>query len=245
MPDPSLTELGKQQCEELKKAFPYHDKLTHHIASPMRRTIYTELLSFQEPRDSTAHASQAKLLAIPELQEVSELPCDTGSEPEALAAEFSTGPWANAVDLSLVHKGWNLKGPTTPYYSTAAKLAERARNARRILRSIGLKHIAATGRDAHIVVVTHGGFLHYFTGDWEESDKLVGTGWANTEFRSYGFRVEGDSDEEAAFVETDESRSLRGNENKPLTFSEQTQLRAIAEAEWQRAGFQAKPAQKL
>jgi len=32
-----------------------------------------------------------------------------------------------------------------------------------------------------------GGFLHYITDDWESKDKFPGTGWANTEFRSYTF----------------------------------------------------------
>jgi hypothetical protein len=32
-----------------------------------------------------------------------------------------------------------------------------------------------------------GGFLHYITDDWDSKDKFPGTGWANTEFRSYTF----------------------------------------------------------
>ncbi|RWA04348.1 hypothetical protein EKO27_g10755, partial [Xylaria grammica] len=44
--DPDLTELGKAQCAELCKKFPYHDKITHLVASPIRRTLFTCQLSF-------------------------------------------------------------------------------------------------------------------------------------------------------------------------------------------------------
>jgi hypothetical protein len=46
-----------------------------------------------------------KLIALPDTQETSDVPCDTGSEPEALQEEFAGKP----VDLELVHKGWNNK----------------------------------------------------------------------------------------------------------------------------------------
>lgn len=32
-----------------------------------------------------------------------------------------------------------------------------------------------------------GGLLHYLTDDWADQEKFPGTGWANTEFRSYTF----------------------------------------------------------
>jgi hypothetical protein len=46
-----------------------------------------------------------KLIALPDTQETSDVPCDTGSEPEVLREEFAGKP----VDLELVHKGWNNK----------------------------------------------------------------------------------------------------------------------------------------
>lgn len=51
----------------------------------------------------------------------------------------------------------------------------------------------------------------------------AGTGWENTEFRSYRF-VDGD-DQNASIEETAESRQRRGNEDKPLTKEEKTQMR--------------------
>lgn len=46
-----------------------------------------------------------KLIALPDTQETSDVPCDTGSEPQALQEEFAEQP----VDLELVHEGWNNK----------------------------------------------------------------------------------------------------------------------------------------
>jgi len=47
LPDPDLTPLGKEQCAQLQKSFPYHSQVTHLVASPLRRTLYTCLLSFE------------------------------------------------------------------------------------------------------------------------------------------------------------------------------------------------------
>lgn len=54
---------------------------------------------------------------------------------------------------------------TGPYVPTNKALKERARAARRWLKARPEKEI---------VMVTHGGFLHYFTEDWEDSSQFQG-----------------------------------------------------------------------
>ncbi|KAF4634435.1 hypothetical protein G7Y89_g3681 [Cudoniella acicularis] len=231
LPDPSLTPLGESQCETLSQTFPHTDLLTHLVASPLRRTIYTALLSF-----STAVSSGLKVLALPELQETSDLPCDTGSSPTKLAEEF--GP-KGQVDISRVHEGWNDKqGRWAP---NATAIEARARDARLFLRELGAQ-AEMNGEDQHIAVVTHGGYLHYFTEDWDGHERFTGTGWANTEYRSYEF-VEGSED--ASLVETRESRESRRGTEKPLTADEQRELKATAEKEWRESGFQTPPEVEL
>ena len=222
LPDPSLTPFGEEQCATLANSFPAHPEITHLVASPLRRTLYTALLSFPE-----AVARGIKVIALPELQETSDLPCDTGSERAVLEKEFS-----DKVDLNLVGEGWNSKkGKWSP---AASAIESRARDARIWLQNLAEKHQEENtdGRDIHIVVVTHGGYLHYFTEDWNEHEKFVGTGWANTEYRSYKYvGEEGD-----ALVELEESSKRRGV--RQLSESEQRNLRESAEKEWSLSGYQ-------
>jgi broad specificity phosphatase PhoE len=227
--DPDLTPFGEQQCATLASMFPHHHKITHLVASPLRRTLYTCLLSF--PAEVQAGL---KVAALPELQETSDLPCDTGSERSVLEEEFGSGRFAGTLDLSLVKDGWNTKnGRWSP---AASAIEARARDARIWLRNLAQSQ--SGDGDVDIVVVTHGGYLHYFTEDWEGNEKFTGTGWENTEYRSYEFVDEAFKDSAASLVETMESRAARTGSQKPLTLDEQRELRASAEREWRESGFQ-------
>ncbi|OJD30325.1 phosphoglycerate mutase family protein [Diplodia corticola] len=213
--DPALTPLGKQQCADLQRAFfspsQQQARITHVVASPIKRTLWTALLAFAPAID----AQQLRVIALPELQETSDLPCDTGSDRAELEREFEGQP----VDWSRVGDGWNSK--TGVWAPTPAAVAERARRARKFLREL------AGEEGAEVVVVTHGGLLHTFTQDWTGFDKYCGTGWANTEYRTYTFVP--DSGDEARIVETPESRADRG----AAPFSEAENLRMQAkEKEW-------------
>lgn len=176
-----------------------------------------------------------KVTALPELQEASDLPCDTGSEPAILAEEFGGGKFAGTVDLGLVKEGWNNKqGRWSP---AASAIEARARDGRIWLRNLARSAQIESG-DVDIVVVTHGGYLHYFTEDWEGNEKFTGTGWANTEYRAYEFVDESFRDPAASLVETRESRAARTGTEKPLSADEQRELRASVEREWRECGFQ-------
>lgn len=107
MHDPQLTELGIQQCTELRKAFPHHENIDLIVASPLRRTIYTALYSF-EPVLKAEGAGDKKVIALPLVQETADVPCDTGSDPEVLVEEFLK-EGKHPVDLGLVEEGWNSK----------------------------------------------------------------------------------------------------------------------------------------
>ncbi|AEO64015.1 uncharacterized protein THITE_2109686 [Thermothielavioides terrestris NRRL 8126] len=234
LPDPDLTPLGREQCAQLQRTFPLHAQVTHIVASPLRRTLYTALLSFAPVLTS----SDKQVTAVPDLQEVAPLPCDIGSSPQALAVEF--GP-AGQVDLRLVTEGWNDKESAgSPYVPTVEKLEARARRARVWMRELGRRFEAENpGVDAHIVAVTHGGFLHFLTQDWDGADHSKGTGWDNTEWRSYEF-AGGDEDEEARLRETERSWRRRRGSEKGLTETEQMELRAAlhsrVEREWGNLG---------
>ena len=154
MPDPDLTLYGEEQCHHLAQHFPYHKSIELLVASPLRRTIYTTLLGF-EPEIKRG----LKIITLPEAQETSVNPCDTGSDVEALKKEMADKP----VDLSLVTEGWNSK--KGKWADDADAIEARAKETRKWLQARPEKEI---------VLVTHGGFLHYFTGDWSDSVKFEG-----------------------------------------------------------------------
>ncbi|TKA82808.1 hypothetical protein B0A55_01057 [Friedmanniomyces simplex] len=217
MPDPLLTPFGEEQCRLLTQNFPHHANVECVVASPLIRTLHTALLGFGEELNKKG----LKVLALPELQETSDLPCDTGSGLDVLTKEFEGKP----VDLSLVTPDWNSKrGKWDP---RGPAIEARAKEARLWLMARPEKEI---------VLVTHGGLLHSFTEDWSDSDRFCGTGWANTEFRSYTFS---DSEPaEAHIIETPESRKLRKpGDAKPLDREEQAQLKRTTRKEWQDQGY--------
>lgn len=123
--------------------------------------------------------------------------------------------------------GWNNK---VDRWSPASSAIEaRARDARIWLRNLAAEASKTTSEDLNIVVVTHGGLLHYFTEDWDGYGSFTGTGWANTEFRSYQFVDAEGNDMNASFLETKESRERRKGSAQPLTADEQRTLKASAE----------------
>ena len=193
------------------------------ISSPIRRTLYTSILSFPEEVKKGVVVT-----ALPELQETSNLPCDTGSEPSKLIDEFGS-----KVNFDLVKEGWNnKKGKWSP--ATSA-IAARARDARLWLRDLASSALADTNEDVNIAVVTHGGFLHFFTDDWVGYTTFTGTGWSNTEFRAFEFTSQDDPD--ASIIETKESRERRKGHEHSLTKDEQRNLKDAATQEAIANGF--------
>ncbi|KAL8833109.1 MAG: hypothetical protein Q9170_004491 [Blastenia crenularia] len=218
MLNPPLTPLGEQQCRDFCAKFPYHSSINLLVTSPLRRTIQTTLLGF-EPEISRG----IQCIALSEIQETSDLPCDTGSNLSTLKQDFKSKP----ISFSLVPEDWDSKqGRWAPVQEA---IEVRCREARKWLKA----------RDEEaIVVVTHGQvgeaaitpYAHAY------SSRHVGTGWENVEFRSYRF-VDHD-DENAAIEETVESRQRRSNKDKPLTKEEKAQLRETATKKWQGQGYE-------
>ncbi|KAF3484348.1 uncharacterized protein GIQ15_03672 [Arthroderma uncinatum] len=257
--DPLLTPHGENQCRTLHANFPYHSQIDLIVASPLRRTIYTALHSFED----IIREKELKIIALPEIQETSDVPCDTGSDLADLKQEVEEK--GLPVDLSLVPEDWNDK--TKEKWSANAKsVTARAREARGWLKARPEKHIA---------MVSHGGVLHYFSEDWQDSTlyqvtkkkpspknytnvrpspTYPGTGWANTEFRTYEFTDTVDEDDlygnkvgldNATIRETIDSRKRRGKSVlEPPTRDMQKQFFVQAMTGWENQVAQALAADK-
>ncbi|KAJ5677265.1 phosphoglycerate mutase-like protein [Penicillium maclennaniae] len=254
--DPLLTDHGKKQCHELGRNFPNLSSIDLLVASPMRRAMYTALEAFLPDYEKT---EGKKLIALPELQELSDMPCDVGSSLADLKAEMEAQ--GAPVDISNLEENWTKK--TGRLGITRERIFERAQYVRQWLMARPEKEI---------VVVSHGGFLHFLTEDWEEGcngkgkfgkpviknpeDSYLtrpfqtyqyetGTGWFNTEFRTYEVETmanghgqkchEGSS--EISLRETVESRRRRGKPDLAPTRAQQKILCEQVLDGWAKQGY--------
>ncbi|KAI5924191.1 histidine phosphatase superfamily [Camillea tinctor] len=191
--DPDLTPCGFDQCDSLRKSYPSMDKVSYIVASPMKRTLQTALFSFPSPIEGGK-----KIIALPELQENSARPSDTGSPLHELKEEYD--PFVN---WAFVSENWFLKGPATRFAPVKEKVEERARIARVKLRELACR----AGPDAHILVVTHGAFAHFLTQDFLGLKPGKGSGvFKNARVKSYEFADLNGQDDQATLVMSKEER---------------------------------------
>jgi len=211
LPDPILTPLGQDQCRNLQTLFPKIPPVGLLVTSPLKRTIQTTAIAFQNligPGDGVP------LVLLPELQETSALPCDTGSDVEVVRVFLEElGLGGKVEGLERLDKDWNSK--EGKWGSESEELKERAAWVRRWL---------AEREEGHVVCVSHGGFLHFLTEDWTGHGALPGTGWTNTEFRGYRLMRKAGG-QEWGLVETEESRVRRGP--KPLGKTERREVEEV------------------
>eukprot|EP00668_Euglena_longa_P035529 GGOE01045641.1.p1 GENE.GGOE01045641.1~~GGOE01045641.1.p1 ORF type:complete len:270 (-),score=61.08 GGOE01045641.1:230-1000(-) len=140
LPDPPLTPLGRWQAGNVSSTLVSRVDLI--AVSPLRRTLQTALLAF-----SAVIAQGTPLVPHPDLQEAGDLPCDTGSSVDVLAAEFP------ALNFSLLRVDWNSKKGV--FASTKPALRTRGRRIRSWL-SMQPQH--------RIAVVAHGALFRLLLG---------------------------------------------------------------------------------
>jgi broad specificity phosphatase PhoE len=236
--DPHLTPLGEEQCEALRRtSFADQSNISLVAASPLCRTLHTASLTFSSALTSSSNCA-SQILALPDAQETSDDLCDIGSDPSELRGIIAGNKWP--VDLSLVKDGWNIKTLESRYSPRSNSIKARAREARIFLRQ-KIRELVRNGDiDVQIVLVTHGGFLHYFTDDWEDSYQYPGTGWHNCETRTYAFEVDfmADDDDDARLTETMESRQRRGKTHPMCRREEQPELFMLGMQRWEAQGLQ-------
>lgn len=163
--DPHLTERGIAQSQELSQSFPFKDSVGLVLTSPLWRTLQTAHIGFQQtlderyyPKESGAGIKQgAELVLEPDVQAHSSRPCDTGSDISLLQSEYQDLPWDILEMDPIFPKKEGL------YASDLEALKQRGWRIQRRLEE-KFKELANTARP-DIVVVTHGGFIRFVTGD--------------------------------------------------------------------------------
>lgn len=145
IPDPSLTELGRQQATALiDQLSPYG--LSELIASPYKRTLETAAI--------VASALDLPISVNPLVRERCVFSCDIGSHPESLKESCPD------VDFRGLEEGWWGEPPESET-SIAARCS--------LFRE---RHGDLLARD-DIAVISHWGFIRAFTGEAVENAAVV------------------------------------------------------------------------
>lgn len=141
------------------------------VSSPLRRALQTSVHSFAP----ALQRDGVKVLLQPMAQEMNAYACDIGTAREELERQVKAGElWERRlgvsrekVDFSLVEEGWNSKqGKWGPDRATVQKRAAK------------LRSWLFNRKEAVVVVVSHGGFLHALTEDWSGFNASAGElGW--------------------------------------------------------------------
>lgn len=103
--NPSLTQLGFRQAEHLRDTFPYMDRITHIMCSPLKRTLQTCVTAFKPLLEDGL-----RVVCWEELREFGVSPAQTG-DPLPVLKEFING---NPVDISSLWDGWEISPYKTP-----------------------------------------------------------------------------------------------------------------------------------
>ena len=173
--DPHLTGFGEQQCRLRREAFQRHDKVELLLASPLRRALQTCAITFLPCLDRGM-----EIIALPMAEECSDAPSDTGSDPQFLKEEFADKHGRDCISFDNVSKGWYVH--EGEYATDPASLIRRAAKLRRWIKARPEKEV---------VLVAHGFFNHYLTGDVNENGEQTTPWWNEAELRTFTF-VDGD-----------------------------------------------------
>ncbi|KAE8412676.1 histidine phosphatase superfamily [Aspergillus pseudocaelatus] len=162
IPDASLSERDFDFAEDLGHRFirDYSNCVGAIISSPLRRTIQTSLAAFPRILDSAQYAessgvgaNKGVMLALDaNVQEITDLPCNTGSKVDTLTKEF---PGLKS-EIERLDKNWHKKaGPDSPL---PQPLSERRAAILNPLQKT-LADLKNKQMSDDIIVVTHQGVI--------------------------------------------------------------------------------------
>lgn len=173
--DPHLTGHGESQCRARRSDFQRHDQVELLLASPLRRALQTCAISMMPCLDRGL-----QIIALPIAEECSDAPSDTGSDPADLRSEFSDKFGKESIAFDHVAEGWHVH--EGEYAIDPGALIRRAAKLRRWIKARPEKEV---------VLVAHGFFNHYITGDVDEKGQQTTPWWNEAELRTFQF-VDGD-----------------------------------------------------
>lgn len=153
MHNPGITDQGIMQCIQLLHEFPNMDEVTHILVSPLRRTLETCLVSFEPILQRGV-----RLIAWASLREFGAGACNKGARKSTLKRQLA-GVSAN---LSLLEHGWD-RVKEDPTGERPDEVLEDLFALGEAIVDDGMwKGLSVgidKGKDAHVLVVSHGCIL--------------------------------------------------------------------------------------
>ncbi|KAM9873928.1 phosphoglycerate mutase family protein [Verticillium dahliae] len=169
--DPPLTATGLAQASALVETFPDAASIAVVLTSPLMRTLQTTITAFPQVFRKDVGGG-AQLIIDPDLQERSDLSCDTGSGRINLDKAFP------GIDFGSLEDEWFVKEGL--YAADDIAVAKRAQRFRNKLRDVITllktnREEDDEGRKRNVVVVTHGVFMKFLAED--RAIDLPKAGW--------------------------------------------------------------------
>ncbi|KAI1780874.1 histidine phosphatase superfamily [Hypoxylon cercidicola] len=195
--DPYLTSLGLMQCANLQNAnIPDMNPVNTIITSPSKRAIQTALLC-TDP--SYFRTNGGRLYLTSALREANPThKCNQSSTVEQLEAEFGT--LLSIIGQEEYEECWGSARDATEM--RPEELTNRGLRVRVAIQNTCTDN--PQHPNMHVVVVTHGEFIPYLTGDYS-----LPRFWLNADCRTYEFVDPTYTDANATWRETQESQLRR------------------------------------
>lgn len=155
--DPGLTPGGLANVKEFYKVYPFLRAPQIIITSHLRRCLQTALRIRETLPNS---GNSIRIVAHPDLQEVSIQLCDTGSPLDVLREEYPSIDFPDElfpVDYPRLRHVKPVK-KNTPYDNEPPLLDVRAKRFR--------EYLSESVQEQEIIIITHGKFVHYLFNCW-------------------------------------------------------------------------------
>ncbi|KAJ3989543.1 histidine phosphatase superfamily [Lentinula detonsa] len=169
IPDPPLTPLGRRQSEELyAQTAELQQSADLLVTSPLKRTLQTTIIGYRGLRARLESQNPAKpIIVLSRLQEVNDIPCDTGSSRD----ELKQNDEFRGIDFESLEDDWNFKkGEWCIHSCTQTLLNTTLVTGDFAPRSVAVRARARWVRrwlrdrpEQNIVVVAHGDILRQIT----------------------------------------------------------------------------------
>jgi broad specificity phosphatase PhoE len=158
--DPGLTPGGIEEPKLFAQLYPFLRTPQIIITSHLRRALQMSLhISLSLGNDNPGSQS-IRIVAHPDLQEVSREPCDTGTPLDLLREEFPTIDFPDALFPQAYRRDANVEPDKwdSIYDNVPVLLSARASRIREFIKN--------ELEETEIIVVTHGCFLHFLFNRW-------------------------------------------------------------------------------